>query len=61
MLDRTGLIAVTADGSVACATERLAFVGSDARRGEGNTGGAIFIDRSAKSTTVGKPGATRAK
>lgn len=56
VLDRTGLIAVTADGSVACATDkRLAFVGSDGRRGEANTGGAVFIDRSGKGTTVGKP------
>lgn len=57
IVDRTGVIAVTPDGSVACATDKkLAFVTSDGRRGNANTGGAIFVDASGKQTTVGKPG-----
>lgn len=56
VLDRTGAIAVTKDGSVACATDkRIAFVGSDGRRGEANTGGAIFVGADGRSTTIGKP------
>lgn len=56
VLDRTGVIAVAKDGSVACATDkRIAFVGIDGRRGEANTGGAVFIDKDGKQTTIGKP------
>lgn len=56
VLDRSGAIAVTADGSVACATDkRIAFVGVDGRRGEANTGGAVFIDKDGKRTSIGKP------
>ncbi|WP_431841770.1 OmpA family protein [Calidifontibacter indicus] len=57
VIDRTGVIAITADGSVACATDKkLAFVTSDGRRGNASTGGAIFVDASGKRTTIGKPG-----
>lgn len=57
VIDRTGVIAITADGSVACATDKkLAFVTSDGRRGNANTGGAIFVDAAGKQTTIGKPG-----
>lgn len=57
VIDRTGVIAITADGSVACATDKkLAFVTSDGRRGNASTGGAILVDASGKRTTIGKPG-----
>ncbi len=58
VIDGSGIIAIAADGSVVCATDKkLAYVGPDGSKGSANQGGAVFVDGSGKKYSVGKPSA----